>query len=103
MQNDKIYMREYMRKYNLEHAEKTNKIILCGLCNSEVKQCNLLKHNKSIKHSLLEKKDKLMRYEMEEKIKELKEGFSKEELDLLLEKKNYRKELWKRNKTKKFN
>ena len=87
MKNDKIYMREYMRKYNLKHAEKINKIILCGLCNSEVKQCNLLKHNKSIKHSLLEKKDTLMRYEFDIKIKELKEGFSKEELDLLLEKK----------------
>ena len=87
MKNDKIYMREYMRKYNLKHAEKLHTIIHCGFCNTDIKQANLLKHNKSIKHTLLDKKDKLMRYEFDVKIKELKEGFSKEELDLLLEKK----------------
>ena len=76
MKNDKIYMREYMRKYNLKHAEKLNTIIHCELCNTNVKQASILKHNKSIKHTRLG-----------EKIKELKEGFSKQELDLLLEKK----------------
>lgn len=85
--NDKTYMREYMRKYNLKHAEQIHKIIHCGLCNIDIKQCNVLKHNKSIKHIQFVKNDKLTRYEFEEKIKELKEGFSKEELELLLQKK----------------
>ena len=30
-------MREYMRKYNLKHAEQIHKIIHCGLCNIDIK------------------------------------------------------------------
>ena len=58
-----------MRKYNLKHAEKLNTIIHCELCNTNVKQASILKHNKSIKHTRLDAK-----------IKELQAGFSKQEL-----------------------
>jgi hypothetical protein len=71
LENKKVYMKDYNKKYYAEHKAKYHDLLTkkvhCDICDCDVSKVNYSKHVKTTKHLLRE--NKKQNQDLDEKIK----------------------------------